>query len=70
MATILPFSGGKRCIVCSTQIHPTRARENPDLVTCDAGCAVEHEKAVATLFEVTSTAMSDAAATRAPQITV
>jgi hypothetical protein len=70
MATILPFSGGKRCIVCRDQIHPDRVRENPDIVTCEAGCAVQHETNVAALFEATSEAMSGAAATHAPQITV
>lgn len=45
MSNVIPYPGGKRCIVCADQIHPDRVRENPDLVTCDAGCRVEREAA-------------------------
>lgn len=40
MSNVVPFTGGKRCIVCNDQIDPLRVRANPDVATCNAGCGL------------------------------
>ena len=42
MATILPFTGGKRCEDCTQQIPPKRVRAMPTTTVC-VTCAATRE---------------------------